>query len=440
MDLLTEFRAHLASLPLPQGRALVAVSGGPDSVALLDLLHRTSETHRLELAVAHVDHGIHPSSSAVASRVAALAAAMGLACHTETLALGSGAGETAAREARYAALFRLAARENAACVFTAHQADDQVETVLMRVIGGSGPAGLAGMAAATGCVIRPLLPFRRAALAGYVRERGLPAWDDPANGDPVHLRSWLRSEVLPLLRRRLPQVERRLHRVGAQAARDRRAWDQVLEALPGLDPTAEREGISVAATPLRAYDSALAEAVLLAAARRAGCTLGPTRARRVLRLVREGGSGQEVPLGQGWRAEVAFDRLRLVKAKAPQPGAPLLLDGREGEGAWSGWRIRWRPDIAPARQERDGLTAWFLPRPLTVRSWAPGDRVRPLAGAGRRLVVRCFQDARVPRRSRESWPVLAEHESVVWIPGVCRSDALLPSPGAEALRVDAEHA
>ena len=145
-------------------------------------------------------------------------------------------------------------------------------------------------------------------------------------------------------------------------------------------------------------------------------------------------------MGEGWRAEVAFDRLRVVRVETSPGEAPLLLDGREGEGAWGDWRIRWRPEAAPQRQERGGLTAWFLPGPLTVRAWAPGDRVRPLAGAGRRLVVRCFQDARIPRRSRESWPVLTGSESVVWVPGVCRSDALLPSPGAEAVRVDAEHA
>jgi len=440
MDLFDEFRAHLASLPLPEGRALVAVSGGPDSVALLDLLHRTADAHRLELVVAHVDHGILPGSAEVAARVAGLAAERGLVCHTETLALGPAASETAAREARYVTLFRLAAQVNAACLLTAHHADDQVETVLMRVLAGSGPAGLAGMAPAAGPVIRPLLPFRRAALLRYTRQRGLPVWDDPANGDPAHLRSWLRGEVLPLLRRRLPDLEERLHRLGAQAARDRRAWDQALDALPGLDPREEREGISVAATPLRAYDSALAETLLLAAGRRAGCAMGSARARRALRLLRDGASGQEVPLGEGWRAEVAFDRLRVVRARAPQGDAPLLLDGREGEGIWGDWRICWRPEAAPERQERRGLTAWFRPGPLTVRCWTPGDRVRPLAGPGRRLVVRCFQEARIPRRSRASWPVLTGPESVVWVPGVCRSDALLPSPGAEALRVDAEHA
>ena len=118
----------------------------------------------------------------------------------------------------------------------------------------------------------------------------------------------------------------------------------------------------------------------------------------------------------------------------------LAVAGGRGEGQWGEWRISWRPDTAPERQDRCSRTAWFSTDGLVVRSWAPGDKVRPLAGAGRRPVVRCFQDARVPRRSRAEWPVLAATDLVVWIPGVCRSDALLPPAGAEALRVDVEHA
>jgi tRNA(Ile)-lysidine synthase len=101
--------------------------------------------------------------------------------------------------------------------------------------------------------------------------------------------------------------------------------------------------------------------------------------------------------------------------------------------------LRWRPDTAPERQERAALVAWFTPDSLAVRGWAAGDRVRPLAGRGRRLVVRCFQEARVPRRRREDWPVVTGHGAIVWIPGVCRSDALLPTGGAEAVRIDAEY-
>jgi tRNA(Ile)-lysidine synthase len=438
MELLDRVRAQLRSLALPPGGALVAVSGGPDSIALLDLLHRTRRQHRLDLTVAHVDHGIHPDSGRVARQVVAFAEHLGLPCVVERAQLGPRASETRARAARYRLLFALADRLGIGPVLTAHHADDQVETVLLRVLGGSGPAGLAGMAARSGRLVRPLLPFRRPELARYAAGRALPVWSDPANLDPVHLRSWLRHELLPTLRDRVPDADARLARVGALAGRDRRAWNQVLDQLPALDLRSDQSGISVAANRLRAYDSTLAEAVLRAAARRAGCLLGPVRAGRVLALL-EGPSGRTIELGQGWRAELAFDRLRLLAPRSVDP-ARLELLGADGAAAWGGWRLRWRMEAAPGRQVRDALTAWFRPEPLEVRAWAPGDRVHPLAGAGRRLVVRCFQDARVPRSRRAEWPVLTGADAVVWVPGVCRSDALLPTPGAEALRVDAEHA
>jgi tRNA(Ile)-lysidine synthase len=438
MELLERVRAHIRSLALPPGGALVAVSGGPDSAALLDLLHRTGDLHRLDLTVAHVDHGIHPDSAQVARQVAAFAEHLGLPCVVECAHLGPGASETRARAARYRLLFALADRLGIGPVLTAHHADDQVETVLLRLLGGSGPAGLAGMAGRSGRLVRPLLPFRRAELARYAAQRGLPVWHDPSNRDPAHLRSWLRHELLPVLRARLADADDRLARVGALAGKDRRAWDRLLDQLPDLEVRSDQRGISVAANRLRAYDSTLAEAVLRAAARRAGCPLGPVRAGRVLALL-EGPSGRTVELGQGWRAELAFDRLRLLPPGSVDR-ARLELLGMEGAGVWGGWRLRWRTESAPDRQSRDALTAWFRPEPLEVRAWTPGDRVHPLAGTGRRLVVRCFQDARVPRSRRAEWPVITGADAVVWVPGVCRSDALLPTPGAEALRVDAEHA
>ena len=147
--------------------------------------------------------------------------------------LGAAAGETAARAARYAWLETTRLRLGAALVLTAHHADDQVETVLMRALRGSGPAGLAGMASRRGTLVRPLLPFRRDVLMRYVRARDLPVWSDPANQDPRHLRAWLRGDVLPLLRTALPEVDDALLAVGRHAARDRAAWNAALDLLAG---------------------------------------------------------------------------------------------------------------------------------------------------------------------------------------------------------------
>jgi tRNA(Ile)-lysidine synthase len=440
MTLIQQFRSHWASLGLPAGRALVAVSGGPDSVALMDLLVRSRDAHGSELIVAHVDHGIHADSGRVAEQVRELADTHGLQFEGGRLQLGSAAGETAAREERYGWLEATRLRVGAQYIITAHHADDQVETVLMRVLEGSGPAGLAAMASVNGCLVRPLLPFRRSQLLRYVEDVGLQVWLDPANADSRHLRSWIRTELLPLLRERLGDVDRHLERVATQAGRDRAAWDAVLEALPGLDLQVEPEGISVAASALAGYDSSLAQTVVLAAARRKGCRLGPARVGRIFSLLKSGLSGTRVPLGSGWTAELTFGRLRLA-ADEPAPGVdPWTLDGERGERAWGRWHFRWELATAPEQHDRIGLSAWFTPDSLTVRAWATGEKLKPLGGTGRRLIVRCFQEVRVPRGRRGSWPVLAQHDDVIWIPGVCRSDARVPARGTEALRVDAEYA
>ncbi|HEX5574540.1 MAG TPA: tRNA lysidine(34) synthetase TilS [Gemmatimonadales bacterium] len=440
MSLIEQFSEHLASLQLPRCRALVAVSGGPDSVTLLDLLVSTASRHGMELCVAHANHGIHPESDQAAEQVRALALSYGLPFESCRLELGADAGETLARARRYAWLESLRVRVGAELIFTAHHADDQVETVLMRVLEGSGPAGLAGMAAVQGRVVRPLLPFRRGDLLRHLRRSGRPVWLDPANQDTRHLRSWIRTELLPMLYRRLPEVDAKLRRVSEQAGRDRAAWDAALGVLPGLDLRLEPEAISVAASGLQGYDSPLRQAIVQALARKLGCTLGPLRLRRVLELFGTGRSGSRVPLGSRWNAEVAFDRFRIYVTPEPPLEAPWAMAMPSGEGAWGRWRFRWEVASAPPEHQRSGRTAWFTLDPLTVRAWHPGEKLKPLGGQGRRLVVRCFQDGRVPRSRRGSWPVLTQQDDLIWIPGLCRSAVRVPAPGTEALRVDAEYA
>ncbi len=440
MALMEAFRNHIATLGLPPGPAVVAVSGGPDSVALLDLLVQSRDSHGLDLVVAHVDHGIHPDSSLVAERVRALGTSYGLAVHVGRLALGPAVGETRARTERYAWLESLRVSLGATVVFTAHHAGDQVETVLMRALAGSGPAGLAGMAPIRGHLVRPLLPFSREELVLHLEESGLTAWEDPANSDPRHLRSWIRTGVLPALRQRLPQVDASLLRLSRQASRDRAGWDAVLDALPELDLRVENGAISVAALSVGGYDSPLAQAIILAVARRVGCQLGPSRIGRVLALLESGTSGTKVPLGGDWTAELSFGRLHIGRDVQAGGHGTLLLEGRQGQASWGRWNFRWSRATVPEQQDRATMSAWFTFEPLIVRAWSPGEKLRPLGGAGRRLVVRCFQEVRVPRSRRWSWPVLAQNQEIIWIPGVCRSDVQLPSRGTEAVRVDAEYA
>src|SRR5437762_3351494 len=340
-SLLERLRAHLdrARLFPAPGRAVLAVSGGPDSVALLDLMHSVAPERELALVVAHADHGIRTDSRTVGQAVGDLAQRYGLPFELGELRLGPGATETAARRARYAWLTDVQHRHAARYVVTAHHADDQVETILLRVFKGSGPAGLAGMPArGRGGIVRPLLPFSRADLRAYVAERGLAFHDDPANLDPRHLRSWLRVTLLPQLATRLGgNLRSDVLRLGRAAAVERRAWDRALELVPELRLQCRAAGFDVARAPLSRYDKALSAALLRAAARRVGLVLGA----------------------------------RLV----------------------------------------------------------------PVGGVGHRPVRRLLMEARVPRSSRATYPVVARGETILWVPGICRSAADLPRPGTRAVRL-----
>ncbi len=432
------FERHLARLKLPSGPALVAVSGGPDSLSLLELLVAAPTASGLQLHVAHLDHGMAVGSNVVADAVAAVAARHRLPYHSTRLELGPAASETVARVARYSWLFGLADQIAAPIIFTAHHQDDQVETILMRLLKGSGPAGLAGIASRRGRLIRPLLPFRREELAGYLHGKGVIAWVDPANSDPRHQRSWIRASVLPALRLRLPDVDHRLLSAGRQAAADRAAWDSVLESLSGLDFAHDNEGVSVAATPLRGYDSVVVRALLGALGRRVGCVVGPSRGGRIERLLRSGRSGGIAELGTGYAAELTFGRLRLFRGVVhPDPWDRLLLHGPAGQLKAGEWLIDWQQGLAPDRLERSACSSWFPAGEFMVRAWRAGDRVRPLGGRGRRLVVRCMQDQKIARSRRAGWPVVEAAGVIVWVPGVCRSAELVPRFGAPSMRIDA---
>ena len=437
-SLLDRFREHLqrARLLTRPGTAIVAVSGGADSVALLDLLQAVAAERGLALVVAHADHQMQRGSGDVGKLVRALADRCGLPFELGQLALGADATETTARVARYAWLREVQRRCAARYLVTAHHQDDQVETVLLRVLRGSAPAGLAGIPArARGGLVRPLLAFTRAELVAHVAAQRLAVHEDPANRDPRHLRSWIRLELLPLIERRLGVASRAdLLRLARAAAQERRAWGRLLELVPELGLRREPHGFAVARASLARYDSALSVALLRAAARRVGLVLGPARARRLVGLA-SGASGRRVPLGGEWIAEVAFAELRVYRGVACA-AEQVVATSERGGAVFGAFRVAWRPEAAPERVERAAWTTWFAAGEWQLRAPRSGDRLLPLGGVGRRPLRRLLMEARVPRSERGRYPVFACGETILWVPGVCRSAADLPGPGTPAVRLD----
>ena len=420
------------------GEALVAVSGGPDSVALLDLLHGARDELRLTLVVAHVDHGIQPAGRPVGLTVGKLAQQYGLPFETVELNLGPGTTETEARRARYAWLREVQKRRGAKYIVTAHHEDDQIETIMLRALRGSAPAGLAGIRAKSrGGLVRPLLPFSRRELADYAAACGLPVHDDPANSDPRHLRPWVRTTLLPLLQERLgPRLRRDLLAKGRHAARDARAWDQMLDLVPDLALDVQPHSFAVARAVLCGYDNALSVALLRAAARRVGLVLGPTRARRLVELARRS-SGRRVALGGGWSAEVVFDRLSVSQAVDVDCALERISpSGERGSALFGEFEITWSSGDAPERIERATWTTWLDSAAWEVRAPERGDALVPLGGVGHRPLRRLLMEARVPRSARTRYPVVSRGETILWVPGICRSAEGVPAPGTRAVRLD----
>jgi tRNA(Ile)-lysidine synthase len=287
-----------AGVPGPGDRVAVAVSGGADSLALLHALRVLAGKRDWRLAVLTVDHGLRPGSAADAAFVADHAKALGLPARQLTLAPGEleahrAAGpEGAARAARYEALWPAADELGCRWLATGHTLDDQAETVLLQLLRGAGPDGLAGMAVRSGRLLRPLLGVRRAETRACCAAAGLAWREDPTNATDGPLRNRVRSRLLPLLEQLRPGATSTLARTAALAA-DERDW---LDPVVAAALAAAGDGADLDAAALGGLPVALGRRVVRAAAARAGLEAPDAAATdRVLAL-----AGAADGAGTGW--------------------------------------------------------------------------------------------------------------------------------------------
>jgi tRNA(Ile)-lysidine synthase len=382
---------------LVRGRAtLVLLSGGRDSVCLLDLAVRVAG--REAVSALHVDYGLRPESGADAAYCATLCERLEVPLALRRAGPPEGNRQAWARALRYAAAQELA-RPREALIAAGHTASDQVETVLYRLAASPGRRALLGMPARDGRLVRPLLALTREDTAAYCVERGLAWREDASNASPAYARSRVRHGLVAALRGVHPAAEANVLRTLA-ALRDEAA---VLDA-----------AVASAARP-----PALARLALQAladAANPRAPAIGP-RLEELLAL--GGGRGSAaLDLGGGLRAVAEYGRLRFEAAAAPPAppaAAPLPVPGRAG---WAGGELTCErgPDLAPG----DGtLDAGALAAgALAVRAWGPGDRMRPLGLGGSRTLQDLFGDRKVPRARRARWPVVTCGGDIAWIPGV----------------------
>jgi tRNA(Ile)-lysidine synthase len=292
---------------LVSGRGMIlGLSGGADSVALLDALVSLSSRHRLHVVVAHLDHGLRPDSAEDAAFCGRLCAGFGVPLHAAVADVSArvrregGGLEQAARRERYRFLRRVREETGAAAIAVAHTRDDQAETLLMRLLRGAGATGLGGMRPRTGRLLRPLLEVSRQEVLAHLRDRGLEWREDPTNADLRHLRNRVRHELLPYLEARFnPALRTALARTAGLLAEEAAHLGREADALLGR--IARRDGgcLVLDAAALASAPPAVARVAVRQALRRAGGLAGirAVHVERTLGLARSRGSpGRRLPL------------------------------------------------------------------------------------------------------------------------------------------------
>ncbi|MEM8531422.1 MAG: tRNA lysidine(34) synthetase TilS [Chloroflexota bacterium] len=446
----------------PKGTILVAVSGGPDSLCLLDIFNRLPAHIVSAIHVAHLNHKLRGvDSDADAAFVADFAQRLRLPVTIEAIDVESFAQHhrrnlhQAAREIRYEFLARVADQIGAQSVAVAHHANDQAETVLMHLLRGAGTAGLRGIRpiiawhewqhwqdtshtdrperltdsdVPTPYLIRPLLDITRADIEQYCREQQLAPRDDATNSDTYWTRNRIRHELLPQLANYNPHIVKALTHTAATCTDDYDFIRQSLEAIWSDLTHMRPDGIDFDGHIWSQLHPAIQREALRQAHRMfvPEQTLTWTQIEQARALVREGLVSKKCELPGALVLTVGYNHTFVIGAPAkpsvPQvmsASTPLVIPGRIQ--LRNGWFLtsHYVASVPTTTTKWDlYLDADKLDGALVVRYRQPGDRLRLAGGPGTRKIQDIFVDAKIPREQRAQWPIIATSEAVIWIAGM----------------------
>jgi len=427
----------------PGEHVLVAVSGGADSVALLSLLHLCRERFPLQLSVAHFDHAIRVESNEDAEFVAGLCRHWNIPFFSQredvpALVLSGGGNlEEVARLVRRRFLLTTAEVEGCSSIALGHHRGDQVETMLHRLIRGSGLSGMAGMALRDPPFVRPLLFFSREIILDYLRQEGLGWREDATNQDCSYTRNRIRHQLLPLLEEFNPRIEERLASFSRLVGREEDFWQQLVDRTLAEIRRVENEELRLGREPLLALHPALRLRVLRAAL---GEVRGDLRGLEAIHL----DAVASLLLSERPQAELKLPgcwvarryQWLVLRQQAPLLPAPFCreISGPGPVELPDGRRLHFEIVTGPGVESSHCVefAAACAEFPLTVRTVRPGDRFVPDGMRGHKKVKDYFVDTKVERETRRRQLALVGPE-ILWLVGMRRSALGRPEAGCQAI-------
>jgi tRNA(Ile)-lysidine synthase len=416
---------------------VVAVSGGSDSVGMVRALHELAPTFSLQLSVAHLDHGVRGEGARRdAEFVAELAACLNLPFDLgEWQPVRSAHFEADARRARYAWLVEIARSRGASAVAVAHTRDDQAETVLHRILRGTGPRGLAGIPARRPLgdgriLVRPLLQVSRQEVHDYLQALDQPYRDDPTNVDLSRTRARIRHDLLPRLRADYnPKVAEALVRLGDLSRESHRALVARLKThVRSSVIETNADAVVMLLGPLRKLPLTLRAEVIRLAWRRAGWPESAMTATRWLRLAASAGAERgRYSLGAGFDVWLSADVLRISQARGESGTRPAPVSvAVPGSVRWDRRQLVLTLDPSrPAHElvDFDQVAPFKTSGPhehpvLWVRTPVPRDVFDPLGMDGKSMPLNDFLRGRkVPPELRGQIPLLCDRTGIIWVVG-----------------------
>ncbi|MGO9569977.1 MAG: tRNA lysidine(34) synthetase TilS [Desulfomonilaceae bacterium] len=421
---------------------VVAISGGPDSTALMYILNILKGEMDFWMVPAHLDHRLRPESGMDAEFVREMSHKLSMEARIKSvnvrdLAAKRGISvEEAGRDARYAFFEEIRASSGARVVATAHHLDDVLETFFLRIFRGSSLKGLTGIAPARAGIVRPLIETSRAAILHFLEEEEIPYRIDPTNLDINCDRNFVRNRLIPKIEEHFPNFRNPLQRTIELLGEEEQFVKEMAQKLYSQTVSRTETGLELNVPALRSAPMVLASrAILLALYTISGPDVRWTRSHveTIWKLPRSQSPSAVAHLPEGLVAAREYDRLVLSKgAVAESKPQPVILVSGPGiveiPGTGHILRLQLREREVMRLQEYDGITAVAFDAdevsfPLTVRSPRPGDRFRPWGLQGTRKLKKVLIDLKIPRDFRKQLPLLLKGDTILWIPGVRRSDA-----------------